>query len=786
MSDESSGCWNFVFARRARRTRRQQQQRRRHHAPSSRQPQPPQQDQQRSRSNVSLMARLFGRTRRRVSPPPPSSSSSTTNVATASDVDTHAQREPNEAGQPRLGTARPSFMPAPTAPPYSDSWAHSPYNRPPSRTSADATAHTDSDGLATTAMMAGTATPPASLQELWPPNRRTQDFTGDTIDVPLPGEHTVRRGGGGGTRSRSRLSSSGDGGGDGEENATRIEINFPDVLRSHPGQNPAEALRQHIVEAIALALLNQQELHNARFEAKRVELKLEAAMLQWRLAQLEHRYDTLRAIDLLMKETNTTASARPQPQRMAELEEQLVLLRHLHGIAVLEEQLVVARYQSDGSETRRIQDQLKPIMVVLDLAQRGIVTEQHKQVERERFSDRLQGTLDCTPAPTNIDQLETELRCQRFYVACLEKRGSGKLPIRVHRADVYSNFKELARTKPASDLKSRLSVAFADEEGQDFGGVSREWFGLLGHDCLRAGLACGALKQVGGGGGGLVQFMPNPTPSADVLDYALTLGRVVGLALFHRKTVGIRFTEPFIKQALLGADVELSDLQSVDKEYHKNLQQLLENPGAEDLCLDFTMTNEMQDGTVVVSNIIDRGNEVDVTDSNKREYVDRLLRFQYKDGVRQQNAAFFRGFTEFIPASSVRQFSAGEVISLIAGSSTIDVDNWREETVYEEYDKDSQIVQWFWEIVADMSDEQRNDLLRFSTGCSHIPIEGFKGLQGTHGTNKFTIAKAGDTRYLPVAHTCVNRMDIPEYSTKEELKSKLETAISETEGFAIV
>ncbi len=39
--------------------------------------------------------------------------------------------------------------------------------------------------------------------------------------------------------------------------------------------------------------------------------------------------------------------------------------------------------------------------------------------------------------------------------------------------------------------------------------------------------------------------------------------------------------------------------------------------------------------------------------------------------------------------------------------------------------------------------------------------------------------------FLPVAHTCFNRLDISRYETFEILKSKLDYAIAESDGFFI-
>lgn len=75
-----------------------------------------------------------------------------------------------------------------------------------------------------------------------------------------------------------------------------------------------------------------------------------------------------------------------------------------------------------------------------------------------------------------------------------------------------------------------------------------------------------------------------------------------------------------------------------------------------------------------------------------------------------------------------------------------------------------------------------------------VPLDGFGALQGMRGTQKFTIHKAyggvadesgGSTGIrLPTAHTCFNQLDLPVYSTQEELREKLLMAIKEgSEGF---
>lgn len=64
------------------------------------------------------------------------------------------------------------------------------------------------------------------------------------------------------------------------------------------------------------------------------------------------------------------------------------------------------------------------------------------------------------------------------------------------------------------------------------------------------------------------------------------------------------------------------------------------------------------------------------------------------------------------------------------------------------------------------------NLLFFFTGAFKIPVDGFKN-------NPLRLAKISNKERLPVAHTCFNLIDLPNYENKELLKERLLTAIFE-------
>ena len=108
-------------------------------------------------------------------------------------------------------------------------------------------------------------------------------------------------------------------------------------------------------------------------------------------------------------------------------------------------------------------------------------------------------------------------------------------------------------------------------------------------------------------------------------------------------------------------------------------------------------------------------------------------------------------------------FDIEELPTLISGQQALNFEELKSTTRYGNgFNPEHRMVAWFWEIIIDeWNDEQRRMLLQFSTGSDRAPINGLKSLN-------FVIVRDGDSddRRLPSSHTCFNRLDMPEYSSK--------------------
>jgi E3 ubiquitin-protein ligase HUWE1 len=148
--------------------------------------------------------------------------------------------------------------------------------------------------------------------------------------------------------------------------------------------------------------------------------------------------------------------------------------------------------------------------------------------------------------------------------------------------------------------------------------------------------------------------------------------------------------------------------------------------------------------------------------------------------IKDQIKAFLQGFHDVIPKELISIFNEQELELLISGMPDIDIDDWKNNTDYQNYTASSAQVQWFWRAVRSFSQEERAKLLQFVTGTSQVPLEGFASIQGSSGVQKFQIHKDfGAIDRLPSAHTCFNQLDLPAYESYDQLRTLLLTAISE-------
>lgn len=388
---------------------------------------------------------------------------------------------------------------------------------------------------------------------------------------------------------------------------------------------------------------------------------------------------------------------------------------------------------------------------------------------------RLPSSLD-----QNVPQYKRDFRRKLIYFRSQPalRPLPGQCQIKIRRNYIFEDsYSEIMRQSP-NDLKKRFMVKFDGEDGLDYGGLSREFFFLLSHEMFNPFYCLFEYSSVDNY---TLQINPHSGINPEHLNYFKFIGRVLGLAIFHRRFLDAFFIVSFYKM-ILKKKVTLSDMESVDAEFFRSLTWILENDITNVLELTFSIEDD-RFGEMMTIDLKPNGRNIEVTNDNKKEYVELVAYWRVFKRVEEQFNAFQDGFNELIPQELISVFDERELELLIGGITEMDMDDWKKHTDYRGYTESDEIIQWFWKCVRSWDSEKKSRLLQFITGTSRVPVNGFKDLQGSDGPRRFTIEKAGEITQLPKSHTCFNRVDLPQYPTYEMLVQKLTLAVEETVGF---
>uniref|UniRef100_A0A672SAR2 E3 ubiquitin-protein ligase n=1 Tax=Sinocyclocheilus grahami TaxID=75366 RepID=A0A672SAR2_SINGR len=325
-----------------------------------------------------------------------------------------------------------------------------------------------------------------------------------------------------------------------------------------------------------------------------------------------------------------------------------------------------------------------------------------------------------------------------------------RFEMKLHRNNILEeSYRRIMSMKRPDSLKARLWIEFESEKGLDYGGVAREWFFLLSKEMFNPYYG---LFEYSATDNYTLQINPNSgLCNEDHLSYFKFIGRVAGMAVYHGKLLDGFFIRPFYKMMLV-KQITLNDMESVDSEYYNSLKWILENDPTE-LDLRFCI-DEDNFGQTYQVDLKPSGSDMVVTNDNKKEYIDLVIQWRFVNRVQKQMNAFLEGFTELIPIDLIKIFDENELELLMCGLGDVDVNDWRQHTVYKNsYCPNHPVIQWFWKAVLLMDAEKRIRLLQFVTGTSRVPMNGFAELYGSNGPQLFTIEQWGTPDKLPRAHT---------------------------------
>lgn len=348
------------------------------------------------------------------------------------------------------------------------------------------------------------------------------------------------------------------------------------------------------------------------------------------------------------------------------------------------------------------------------------------------------------------------------------------LILKVNRQTILHDTLTLISQLSTSEFKKPLKVKFEGEDGIDEGGVQKEFFQILVSELFDPKFGMLIYEEEAK----TLWFNKDSLESSQAFEL---MGILLGLAIYNGVILDMHFPMVVYKK-LLGLKPTLHDLASVKPNLATGLQTLLDYTGdvAADYMRSFTYNYEAY-GEEKSEELKPGGANIDLTNDNRQEYVQLTVDYILTKSIAKQYNAFSNGFLMVCEGEPLKMFRYEELQLLVCGSPELDFKQLEDVTRYEDgFTAQSPVIVNFWEIVHEMTLEDKKKLLFFCTGSDRVPIKGL-------GHVSFTISKNGpDSDRLPTSHTCFNHLLLPEYATKEKLYKSLQVAIQNSKGFGMI
>uniref|UniRef100_A0A6Q2ZPM2 HECT-type E3 ubiquitin transferase n=1 Tax=Esox lucius TaxID=8010 RepID=A0A6Q2ZPM2_ESOLU len=363
--------------------------------------------------------------------------------------------------------------------------------------------------------------------------------------------------------------------------------------------------------------------------------------------------------------------------------------------------------------------------------------------------------------------------------------------ITIRRSRMLEDGYDQLRRLPVNSIKGVIRVKFVndlgvDEAGIDQDGVFKEFLEEIIKKVFNPAL--NLFKTTSGN----ERLYPSPTSyiHENHLQLFEFVGKMLGKAMYEGIVVDVPFASFFLSQVMGHHHStfysSIDELPSLDSEFYKNLTSIKRYDGdVSDLGLTLSYDEDVM-GQLVCHELIPGGKTMLVTNENKISYIHLMAHFRMHTQIKEQTAAFIRGFRSIINPEWLHMFSTPEVQRLVSGDNAeIDLDDLKKHTVYYGgFHSSHRVIIWLWDILSsDFTAEERAMFLKVSTTLYLCHDTG--DTLGSVLRGFFTIRKKEPGGRLPTSSTCFNLLKLPNYSKKSILRDKLRYAISMNTGFEL-
>eukprot|EP00921_Rhytidocystis_pertsovi_P017631 GHVQ01027721.1.p2 GENE.GHVQ01027721.1~~GHVQ01027721.1.p2 ORF type:complete len:639 (+),score=78.82 GHVQ01027721.1:428-2344(+) len=269
------------------------------------------------------------------------------------------------------------------------------------------------------------------------------------------------------------------------------------------------------------------------------------------------------------------------------------------------------------------------------------------------------------------------------------------------------------------------------------------------------------------------------------------LGQLTAKALLDGRLVELSFHPLFWRLLSLGERSTIAgeaDVLEVDPMVYRSILMLrgVRDSGSDvsALGLDFTLL-----GSNPVIELVEGGSDIAVDNNNLEEYIHRVCWYTLYEGIKLQVWAFRFGFATIMPLWGCQLFAGKEIAEKLAGGGASSGKFWTSEHLKSfivpdhGYTNESTTFVNLVEALSEFTAAERRVFLRFCTGAPVLPSEGFGSLKPLMKVvKKDSQPGQKPDDILPSVMTCSNYLKLPDYSSKDVLKRRLQLAMTEGQG----
>ena len=257
------------------------------------------------------------------------------------------------------------------------------------------------------------------------------------------------------------------------------------------------------------------------------------------------------------------------------------------------------------------------------------------------------------------------------------------------------------------------------------------------------------------------------------------IGILLGMVILNKMPIPLHFP-PYFYKKLLHRNITQTDLIHFDPDLFRSLVNLVNRDIPENCPVDYTYIDSMSQEEVNLENfeIISDPNYIPtpLSNSNKDTFMKDIAKWVFDISIKDEFEAFEEGFCKVRRDPMLyHSFRLDELDRIISGQYERSWDDLKHSSHYSGFTAKSKTIVWFWKYFAQLDENGKLNVLRFIRASTSVPTGGLKDVHITF--------KKVDGKGCPVAHTCFETLDLPEYSSYEELKEKCDLGFAYAESF---